>query len=137
MKRFAALLIVGVALLLAACGSKPAEPETVQVAGGSYKEIPPAVLSDIMKNKDFLLVNVHIPFAGDIPGTDLSIPYDQIDQNLSKLPAEKSAKVVLYCRSGRMSAIAAEKLVSLGFTNIYDLKGGMVEWENAGFEIAK
>ena len=137
MKRATLLLCIGLALLLVACGSKPAEPEIVQVTGGSYKDIPPAALSDMMKNKDFVLVNVHVPFAGDIPGTDLSIPYDQIEQNLSRLPAEKDAKVVLYCRSGRMSAIAAEKLVSLGFTNIYDLKGGMVEWENSGFEIVK
>jgi rhodanese-related sulfurtransferase len=41
------------------------------------------------------------------------------------------------CRSGRMSAIAAEKLVSLGFTNIWNLDGGMVAWEQAGFEIEK
>jgi rhodanese-related sulfurtransferase len=36
-----------------------------------------------------------------------------------------------------MSQIAAEKLVSLGYTNVWNLKGGMVDWEQAGFDIEK
>jgi len=125
-------------ILLAACQSQPAVAgEVVSVEGGSYKNISADELNSMFKKKDFVLVNVHIPFAGDIPNTDLSIPYNEITDSsyLSQLPADKTAKIVLYCRSGRMSQIASEELVALGYTNIWNFKNGMVEWEQAGFDL--
>jgi rhodanese-related sulfurtransferase len=135
MKRiFFALLVI---FLLTGCQSKAISGETVDISGGSYKNVTPKELNTMLKDKDFVLVNVHIPFAGNIAGTDLSIPYDQIEQSLSQLPADKNAKIMLYCRSGHMSQIAAEKLVSLGYTNIWNLKGGMIDWEKEGFTLQK
>ena len=133
-KLFFLLLIL---ILLAGCQSKPATGETVTIASGSYQNASVADLQTLLKNKDFVFVNVHIPFAGNIPDTDLSIPYDEIGQNLSRLPSDKNAKIVLYCRSGRMSEIAAEKLVSLGYTNVWNVTGGMIDWEQAGLELEK
>jgi rhodanese-related sulfurtransferase len=133
MKRlFLPLLIV---LLLAACQSEPVTGETVSTNGGSYQNIDANGLNMMLQDKDFVLVNVHIPFAGNIAGTDLSIPYNEIQPHLTQLPADKDAKIVLYCSSGRMSQMAAEELVSLGYTNIWNLDGGMVEWKQAGFEL--
>jgi rhodanese-related sulfurtransferase len=123
--------------LLIGCQSKLVTGEEVSSAGGSYKNVTPKELNSMLKDKDFVFINVHIPFAGNIAGTDLSIPYDQIEQNLSQLPADKNAKIVLYCRSGHMSQIAAEKLVALGYTNIWNLKGGMIDWEKEGFAVEK
>lgn len=128
-------LLIGI--LLAGCQSESVTAETVEVTGGSYQDVTPDGLNTMLKAKDFVFINVHIPFAGNIAGTDLSIPYDQIEQNLSQLPDEKDAKIVLYCRSGRMSQIAGEKLVSLGYTNVWNLKGGMVDWEQAGYDLEK
>lgn len=108
----------------------------VSVGGGTYTDVSVAELQTMLANKDFTFVNVHIPFEGDIAGTDLSIPYDQIAQNLDKLP-DKDAKIVLYCRSGRMSAIAAETLIGEGYTNLWNLSGGMVAWEQAGLKIER
>jgi rhodanese-related sulfurtransferase len=135
MKNLFLLLIVS--LFLTACQSKSVTGEEVAVTGGSYNNVTPQELNTMLKDKDFVFVNVHIPFAGNIAGTDRSIAYDQIEQNLSQLPEDKNAKIVLYCRSGHMSQIAAERLVSLGYTNIWSLKGGMVDWEKEGFEIQK
>ena len=104
---------------------------------GSYKDISVTELLTLLKNKDFTLINVHIPFEGNLPKTDLSIPYDTIGQNLDKLPGDKNSKIVLYCRSGRMSTIAAKELVKLGYTNIWNLDGGMAAWEQAGQQIER
>jgi len=137
MKKYLFLLLF--AVLLIGCQSKPVTGETVSTADGSYQNITANELNNISKNKDYVFINVHIPFAGNIAGTDLSIPYDQIrlPENLSQLPIDKSAKIVLYCRSGHMSTIAAQELVSLGYTNIWNLDGGMVAWEQAGYKIEK
>jgi rhodanese-related sulfurtransferase len=133
MKIFSFFVLV--LLVLTGCQSKSVTGETVSISGGSYRNASVVDLQEMVKNKDFVLVNVHIPFAGNIPNTDLSIPYDEIEPNLSQLPADKNAKIVLYCRSGRMSEIAAEKLVSLGYTNVWNVTGGMVDWERAGLEL--
>ncbi len=97
-----------------------------------YKNISTNELTLMLKNKDFILVNVHIPYIGDIKGTDISIPFNKIKDNLDKLSKNKDAKIVLYCQSGRMSEIASEKLVELGYTNVFNLNGGMIEWKKQG-----
>ena len=134
------LLVLGmivIALGLSACASQPATiAETkVTVPGGTYTNTTTAQLKQMLARKDFVFVNVHIPYAGEIERTDEFIVYTDIEQNLSKLPADKSAKIVLYCSSGRMSEIAANTLVKFGYTNVWNVEGGMVAWEKAGFPL--
>jgi rhodanese-related sulfurtransferase len=108
--------------------------EKVSVSGGSFTRVSPVELRDMMQQRDLELVNTHVPFEGNIPGTDLSIPYDEIGRNLDHLPGE-DARIVLYCRSGNMSADAAKTLVGLGYTDVWDLRGGMIAWEKASFRL--
>jgi len=142
MKRFTGIFLFFIAVLLTACKSTSTKQPPIEVVGqkvsvdgGSYTDVSVTDLQAMLANKDFTFVNVHIPFEGNIAKTDKSIPYDQIDQNLDKLPSDKNAKIVLYCRSGHMSAIAAKTLVSLGYTNIWELSGGMAAWEQAGLKV--
>jgi rhodanese-related sulfurtransferase len=140
------LMAIGVFILISACQSAPTQitnsptldiGKVVKVDNGTYKDISVTELQTQMKNKDFTLVNVHIPFEGNLPETDSSIPYDTIGQNLARLPGDKNSKIILYCRSGRMSTMAATELAKLGYTNIWNLQGGMVAWEQAGLKVEK
>lgn len=140
-----ALALILTTLLMVACGGQeggntaPAatdlasQTQTVPVeGGGSYTDISVDGLASMLENKDFPLVNVHVPYEGEIEGTDDFIPFDQIEQNVDKLPADKDARVVIYCRSGSMSTISARTLVELGYTDVWNLDGGMIAWEASG-----
>ena len=103
----------------------------------AYDTIDSAQLSTLLEKKDFFFVNVHVPYEGDIPDTDANIPFDEITENLDMLPADKDAQIVLYCRSGRMSEIAAEDLSRLGYTNVSHVAGGMNGWQAAGHDLVR
>lgn len=127
---------------LAACSGPIAVPAVtpeagvkVQVDGGAYTRVTAAQLNEMLKQKDFFFVNVHIPYEGEIEPTDAQIPYDQTAQLLSRYPADKNARIVLYCLSSGMSKLAATELVKAGYTNVWNLGGGMIEWEKQGLPI--
>jgi phage shock protein E len=65
--------------------------------------------------------------TGRIRGAHL-LPYDEIDEASARkfIPA-KDAPVIVYCRSGRRSAIAAKALRDLGYSRVYDM-GGVNSW---------
>ena len=65
--------------------------------------------------------------AGHINGAQL-IPLGTIEDSFSSLIPQKDTKVFIYCRSGNRSAEAANKLVSMGYTNVFDI-GGIITWE--------
>lgn len=69
---------------------------------------------------------------GHIPGAIL-IPEYEIADRAEKELHDKNQLILVYCRSGRRSKIAAEELVKLGYTNVKEF-GGIIEWE---YEIVK
>jgi len=151
------LSIVGVllTLLLVACGGTQPPPapqqsqqvgqttgslpqgQPVKTAKGTYFNIDVNQLKPLLEDESVFTVNVHIPYSGDIPGTDASVPFNQVAQNLDALPADKDAPVVVYCRSGNMSAQASETLAGLGYTRIFNVTGGMNAWQQAGNQLVE
>ncbi len=111
--------------------------ETPQKAENTFKNISADELNEMLKKKDFQLINVHTPYIGKIEKTDELIPFNEISANIGKLPSDKNAKIVVYCQSGGMSFIAAKELVSMGYTNVLNLDGGMIDWQNKGYTLIK
>ena len=77
------------------------------------------------------VVNVHVPYDGEIARTDAFIPYDSIGTS-EDVPTELGRPVLVYCRDGSMSQLAADALVARGYTNVAYLDGGMEAWTASG-----
>lgn len=96
-----------------------------------YKEISQKEAKKIMDSgEEHIVLDVREQDeydAGHIPGAIL-IPYTLIDEKAPELLKDKSAQILVYCRSGRRSKIAAEALAKLGYTNVKEF-GGIIDWE--------
>lgn len=90
--------------------------------------------ADRMTDPDAFVVNVHIPYEGELEGTDAFIPFDEIAGD-PRLPADEDTEILLYCRSGNMSETATRTLEAEGYTDVAHLGGGMVEWSADGREV--
>jgi len=69
---------------------------------------------------------------GHIPGAIL-IPHDRVKELAESVLTDKDQLILVYCRSGRRSKLAAEDLVALGYTNIKEF-GGILDWP---YEVTK
>jgi rhodanese-related sulfurtransferase len=103
----------------------------------TLKRLSPAEVSDLIATSNPIVINVHIPYAGDIPGTDTSIPYNDVDAIEAYLNYDHCADVLLVCMSGGMSQSAGNELIKRGYLRVRDLNGGMQAWQAAGYPLLK
>ena len=128
-----AVVAIGGIFLATRGGSSSASTGTVvQSSAGPYTNISADRLASELKTHAFTLLNVKTPYIGEIDGTDLYIPYTDIAARASELPTDKTAKIVVYCRSGVESGMAVQTLLGLGYTNLENLDGGMNAWTASG-----
>ena len=105
-------------------------------ASASYEQISGAEAKALMDSESgYIILDAREQYEydeGHIPGAIL-IPYSEIaDRDEKELP-DKDQLILVYCRSGRRSKIAAEELVKLGYTNVKEF-GGIIDWK---YEIVK
>ena len=99
--------------------------------GGSWTDVTANELAGMLQHKNFTLINVRTTDSA-IPQTDLFISYDQLTAQASKLPGDKGAMILVYCRTGVTSKIATQTLLGMGYTNVWMLTGGMQAWTDSG-----
>jgi len=107
----------------------------IETEGGSFTNLTPPELRAMLDHKDFFLVDVHVPHQGTLPNTDARVPFDQVEQNIASFPSDKGAKIVVTCLTSAMSTDASKTLVRLGYTNVFNLEGGMAAWEREGYSL--
>ena len=125
-------LVVVVVALTAGCsgGDQPATAPTV-ASESPHAVVGVEAFAALLDEPEVLAVNVHVPYEGELPGTDAFVPYDRI-REWDGLPSDRDATVAVYCMSGNMSRQAALALVGAGYTDVRELDGGMLAWEDAG-----
>jgi phage shock protein E len=92
-----------------------------------------------LREKGFLLVDVRTEeenAMGAIPGTDLNIEYREIGRRHRELGVGLDDHIVVYCQSGKRSNIAADTLTDLGYKNVYNIRGSVNAWLEAGYPLA-
>lgn len=133
------IVLVALGVALTACGSgsatarnKGTATQTEASNRPASRLLTPAAFEAAVAQPDRVTINVHIPFVGAISGTDEFLPYNQIPAEASQLPAARSTPLAVYCRSGRMSAMAVRELAARGYYDIVELSGGMEAWTASG-----
>ena len=142
MKKVFCILSLIALLLLSSCTNSKSigiiggadGPTAIIVTGksesGSYTQISAEEAKKIMDSDvGYTILDTREQYEFDeehIPGAIL-IPYTEIDAKAEEMLPDKNQLILVYCRSGRRSKIAAESLVNLGYTNIVEF-GGIIDW---------
>src|SRR3990172_7656383 len=134
-QRFLALLLIlsGLSGFILGVSIYKVYPTVFSSEKSAVRAISANNLKEKLAKKDFTLINVHTPYEGEIERTDSFIEYDSMKANEAQLPKDKNASIVLYCKSGSMSAEAFQTLKGMGYTNVMHLEGGMNSWKKEGF----
>jgi len=96
--------ILFLTVILTACSgtAAPTQPSVVTAVSATYQTLSIDELAGIVERQPdiYTVVNVHIPYAGEIEGTDLKVPFNDSSALAAALP-DKDAPIILYCRSAR------------------------------------
>ena len=126
MKKVAALAVAVIASigLLAGCSS----------SNEATKKVDPVEFSEVIAQPGVIILDVRTPEefnAGHIANAiNINLEGSDFASEVSKL--DKNATVAVYCRSGNRSAVATDQMAELGFTDMYDMQGGILDWEATG-----
>jgi adenylyltransferase/sulfurtransferase len=113
------------------CGIREAEVEGRRIEASVPAITAPELKARLEAGDPIRVIDVREPSELNISKLDEAelIPLKQLSANLARL-AESNEEIVVICRSGRRSAHAVRLLMDAGFTNAYNLTGGLLAWSN-------
>lgn len=97
----------------------------------TYEIISQTQAKDIMDNStDYVIVDARTSeeFSEGHIKNAINLDYEEVTQKAESLLPDKNQLILIYCRSGRRSKIAAESLCQLGYTNVKEF-GGIIDWQ--------
>ena len=124
------LVICSLALLFSGCGSVDRSDVTSTMpATTKYKKITAKEAKTMMETGNVIVVDVRTREEYDEGHIENAVllPDAEIEEKAEKTLSDKNAVILVYCRSGRRSEIAAKELIQMGYTNVYDF-GGIIDW---------
>ena len=128
MKRLFFIMLILLCILLGGCGKDTNKTEKGENA--MYVQITAEAAKKIMdSSRDCIILDVREKDefdAGHLSGAIL-IPYTEIERKAGEMLPDKDKLILVYCRSGRRSKIAAKALADLGYTNVKEF-GGIIDW---------
>ena len=134
-------LVLGAVLTTAGCSADSAggvsPPAASPPTTSTSTTVPPAEFASELADESIVVVNVHVPDEGSIPGTDVAIPFEELRARSAELPQDRRAPLAVYCKSGRMSSDAVSTLRDLGYTDVIELRGGMDAWAADGRDLLR
>jgi rhodanese-related sulfurtransferase len=125
MKKIASLIIITLIVAGGVWGVSRVNKEDKVLKGNGVVKVLAQDVDELLEDDNTFVVDVHTPEQIHLSETDVFIPFDQIGDNLDKLPEDKDRPILVYCRSGSMSDTASKELISRGYTNVTDLVGGI------------
>ncbi len=120
-------------------GSAGGVIEAVEYAASHYREVSARDAAGLIANLDPVILDVRTPgeFSGGHLEGAVLIPVQEIQKRLGELTAEKDRPVLVYCRSGNRSTVAAKVLVDAGFSQVVNLRKGINDWNREGLPVVK
>jgi len=100
---------------------------------------PEVLLQKIDLGEEIFVLDVRRPdefAAGHVEGA-VNIPVHDLAKHIDQLPDDPSTLIVVYCRSGVRSMFATSALLVLGYDKVYNMPGGFMAWQDAGYPIEK
>lgn len=118
-------------LFLTACSSKNNKEDSSSASSDAYHQVDAETAKQMIDKEEQNVTIVDVRTLeeyneGHLPEA-LLVPLATIGDDMPEALPDKDAVLIVYCRSGRRSKDAADKLVTLGYQNVYDM-GGIIDW---------